>query len=110
MARRQHARRLILALVALTVAYVALAYLVLPALWSHHEHEPGLAALPMVTRTSAGIPGDPLNVGLIGSKQDVLRAMNAAGWFPAFGAWNALSSDACIMDDTPRTVVTLRQY
>jgi hypothetical protein len=83
MARRLHARRFILAFVALTVVYVTLAYLVLPALWSHHEHEPGLAALPMVTRTSAGIPGDPLNVGLVGSKEDVLRAMNAAGWFPA---------------------------
>lgn len=83
MALRLHARRLILAFVALTAAYVALAYLVLPALWSHHEHEPGLASLPMVTRTSAGIPGDPLNVGLIGAREDVLRAMNAAGWFPA---------------------------
>jgi hypothetical protein len=65
------------------VAYLALAYLALPALWSHHEHEPGLASLPMVTRTGSDIPGDPLNVGLIGSKEDVLAAMHAAGWFPA---------------------------
>src|SRR4051794_19806547 len=26
------------------IAYLALAYLALPALWSHHEHEPGLAS------------------------------------------------------------------
>jgi hypothetical protein len=83
MARRRHARRLVLALVALIVGYVVLAYVVLPALWAHHEHEPGLALLPMVTRTGAGIPGDPLNVGMVGAKEDVLRAMNAAGWFPA---------------------------
>src|SRR5271168_1712977 len=64
-------------------AYLVLAYLLLPALWSHHEHEPGLASLPMVTRTGSGIPGDPLNVGLVGGMEDVLRAMEAAGWFPA---------------------------
>ncbi len=70
-------------LAVLLVGYLALAYLVLPALWSHHEHEPGLASLPMVTRTASGIPGDALNVGLVGNKEDVLRAMHAAGWFPA---------------------------
>src|ERR1700753_2710225 len=64
-------------------SYLLLAYVVLPALWSHHEHEPGLASLPMVTHTSTGIPGDALNVGLVGSEADVLRAMEAAGWFPA---------------------------
>lgn len=70
-------------LATLAAAYVVLAYVVLPILWTHHEHEPGLAALPMVTRTSTGIPGDALNVGLVGSKEDVLRAMHAANWFPA---------------------------
>src|SRR3954453_7825568 len=65
------------------VAYLALAYLALPALWSHHEHEPGLASLPMVTRTGADIPGDALNVGLVGGKDDVVHAMHAANWFPA---------------------------
>jgi hypothetical protein len=63
--------------------YLALAYFLLPALWRHHEHEPGLAAMPMVTRTSTGIPGDALNVGLVGDKKDVLHAMDAAGWFAA---------------------------
>ena len=37
----------------------------------------------MVTRTAQGIPGDPINVGLIGDKLDVLCAMHAAGWYPA---------------------------
>jgi LssY C-terminus len=65
------------------VAYTLLAYLLLPALWSHHEHQKGLATLPMVTRTAQGIPGDPINVGLIGDNLDVLCAMQAAGWYPA---------------------------
>ncbi|SRR5579871_86382 len=63
--------------------YLALAYLLLPALWRHHEREPGLASLPMVTQTASGIPGDALNVGLVGSKEDVVRAMHVAGWFSA---------------------------
>jgi hypothetical protein len=76
-------RRWWIVLVGVLLAYLLLAYVMLPALWSHHEHEPGLASLPMVTRTASGIPGDALNVGLVGSKEDVLHAMHAAGWFPA---------------------------
>lgn len=76
-------RRWWIVLAVALVTYLALAYLILPGLWRHHEREPGLASLPMVTRTSDGIPGDALNVGLVGSKEDVFRAMNAAGWFPA---------------------------
>ena len=81
----KHARldRVLLTLLAIVLGYTALAYLILPALWTHHEHQKGLANLPMVTRTAQGIPGDPINVGLIGDEKDVLCAMNAAGWFPA---------------------------
>lgn len=76
-------RRWWVVLAAVLGAYLVLAYIILPALWSHHEHEPGLASLPMVTRTASDIPGDALNVGLVGTKADVLQAMHAAGWFPA---------------------------
>ena len=68
---------------AVVLAYVLLAYLVLPTFWTHYEHQRGLATLPMVTRTAQGIPGDPINVGLIGGNTDVLCAMQAAGWYPA---------------------------
>ena len=64
-------------------AYTLIAYLVLPAFWTHYEHQRGLAALPMVTRTAQGIPGDPINVGLVGDSKDVVCAMHAAGWYPA---------------------------
>jgi LssY C-terminus len=64
-------------------AYTLIAYLALPALWSHYEHQKGLSTLPMVTRTAQDIPGDPINIGLIGDKLDVLCAMHAAGWYPA---------------------------
>jgi hypothetical protein len=75
--------RVLLALLSVALAYGALAYFVLPAIWTHHEHQKGLANLPMVTRTAQGIPGDPINVGLIGNEKDVLCAMNEAGWSPA---------------------------
>lgn len=55
-------RRWLVVFAAVAIVYVMLAYIMLPLLWTHHEHGPGLASLPMVTRTSAGIPGDALNV------------------------------------------------
>jgi len=67
----------------LLIVYGLVAYLVLPTFWTHYEHQKGLAGLPMVTMTPQGIPGDPINVGLIGDDKDVLCAMNAAGWYPA---------------------------
>ncbi|MFZ1174297.1 MAG: LssY C-terminal domain-containing protein [Bradyrhizobium sp.] len=73
----------LLIVLSVVLAYLALAYLALPALWNHYEHQRRLADLPMVTRTAQGIPGDPINVGLIGDKLDVLCAMRAAGWYPA---------------------------
>jgi LssY C-terminus len=76
-------KRVLLSLLALVAAYTAVAYVVLPAFWTHYEHQKGLANLPMVTRTAQGIPGDPINVGLIGSEKEILCAMNTAGWFPA---------------------------
>jgi hypothetical protein len=83
--RHPHARleRFLLAVLAFALAYTALAYQALPLLWSHYEHQRGLAELPMVTRTAQDIPGDPINVGLIGDKLDVLCSMRAAGWYPA---------------------------
>ena len=63
--------------------YFLVAYVALPRLWTHYEHEPGLEGRPMVTVTADGIPGDPLNVGLVGSKEEAIRALAAAGWYPA---------------------------
>ena len=80
-----HARleRVLLLALAIVTVYALLAYLALPALWTHYEHQKSLASLPMVTHTAQGIPGDPINVGLVGDDKDVLCAMQAAGWFPA---------------------------
>jgi hypothetical protein len=63
--------------------YFLLAYIFLPLTWRHYEHQHALEGLAMVTRTASGIPGDPINVGLVGSREDILCAMNAAAWYPA---------------------------
>jgi hypothetical protein len=65
--------------------WLALAYLILPALWSHYEHNPGLEPSPRITRTADGSPGDPLNVGLVASDAELHAAMAAAGWRVAAG-------------------------
>jgi hypothetical protein len=81
--RRARLERVLLSLLAILLAYTITAYLVLPAFWTHYEHQKGLATLPMVTRTAQDIPGDAINIGLIGNEKEVLCAMNAARWFPA---------------------------
>jgi len=64
-------------------AYALLAYIILPALWTHHERQPGLANHPMTTATAQGIPGDPLNVALVGTEHEVAAALERGGWKPA---------------------------
>lgn len=69
-------------LVALAV-YGALAYLVLPRAWRHYEHLPAMEALPKRTAAPDGLPGDPLNVALVGDEAQVRHAFAAAGWSAA---------------------------
>jgi hypothetical protein len=80
---RRAGRQAGVAFLAVLALYVGLAYVVLPALWTHYDHQPGLAGLPMVTRTAQGIPGDPINVGLVGDEEELVEAISAAGWHPA---------------------------
>lgn len=60
--------------------YFALAYLIVPEFWSFRDH--GLDLLPeeMRTTTPQGIPGDPINVGLVGSKANIIHAFAVARW------------------------------
>jgi hypothetical protein len=84
MAFRHSKLRITLVVLALVlILYGLIAYIVVPQIWTHYEHQKGLAGLTMVTRTAQGIPGDPINVGLVGTKADVLCAMHAAAWYPA---------------------------
>jgi hypothetical protein len=79
-----HSRRLLLVLAGLLMVWFLAAYWIVPSLWRDRaRHDPALADAPRITHTASGIPGDPLNLALIGAEPDVVRAFTVAGWFPA---------------------------
>jgi hypothetical protein len=47
------------------------------------EGHPGLARSPRHTTTAQGRPGDAVNVGFIGTEEDLHRMLAAAGWYAA---------------------------
>jgi LssY C-terminus len=68
----------------LTVGYFLVAYLIVPRFWKRRERKhQDLRDDPTLTHTASGIPGDPLNISLVGSEQEAIRALTAAGWYPA---------------------------
>lgn len=83
--RRLRAGRIAVAIGMMIGAYLALAYAVLPLVWTAAERgrDPPLEGLPKVTHNADGIPGDPLNVALIGDEAELVAAMLAAHWQPA---------------------------
>ncbi|WP_157020175.1 LssY C-terminal domain-containing protein [Mesorhizobium xinjiangense] len=65
----------------ITILYLVAAYVALPYFWEgYDEHRPQEA---MLTTTPQGIPGGPINVGLVGQHEDILKAFAAANWYPA---------------------------
>ncbi|HSX43588.1 MAG TPA: LssY C-terminal domain-containing protein [Candidatus Saccharimonadales bacterium] len=68
------------AALALFVTYVAMAYIVIPfgfrifRLFYRPTH------LPLYCTTPDGFASDPINIGLIGTREQVVEAMTAAGW------------------------------
>jgi hypothetical protein len=66
------------------VLWVAAAYLLMPALWRRYANRhPALEDLPTITHTANGIPGDPLNLALVGTEADLHNSLLDAGWRPA---------------------------
>lgn len=79
---RSFGSRLAYPMASLVAIYLLGAYLLAPALWRQHEHR-FIANRDFLTRTTAGIPGDPINLALAGTTSQLLRAMQAIGWSPA---------------------------
>lgn len=66
------------------VVYLAIAYLVFPQIDKYKtRRHPDLTDGARITHTATGLPGDPLNIALVGSEEDVIRGLTAAGWYPA---------------------------
>ncbi len=71
-------------LTAVVIVYTAVAYVFAPAAWRRYSRKhPTLDDIPTITYTGAGIPGDPLNVALIGTETQLKKIMIAAKWCPA---------------------------
>ena len=77
-------RRLLLRIAAFALlllpSYALLAYVLLPAAWRHPASRVLRPPAERVTFTREGIPSDPLNVTLVGTRGALIRALGAAGW------------------------------
>lgn len=66
----------------LLAAWATAAYLVIPMIWKvYFQHHPSLADVDRFTRTADGHPGDPVNIALVGTEEQLVQAMTAAGWY-----------------------------
>jgi hypothetical protein len=99
--RAQKSRRKMIAqfVLCLLLLWLAMAYLLIPNVWKLYAKEhPAIDASPRITETSDHHPGDPLNVALIGTREQLDAIMKASGWFPA--AALGIKSDLKIGIDT----------
>lgn len=68
----------------LLAGWAIAAYLLVPSIWKmYFRHHRSLTDMDRVTHTADGHPGDPINIGMVGTESQVIQAMTAAGWFPA---------------------------
>ncbi len=79
--------------------YLLVAYVLLPWMGKvKANRHPDLLDSARLTHTANGLPGDPLNIALVGSAEVVDGALRAAGWRPADPL--GLRSDIRIAVDT----------
>lgn len=82
--RRSRRRQLVILGFGLLLVWAIAAYLVMPALWKRYaRRHPSLEDAPRITHTGSNIPGDPLNVALIGTETELKKIMLTAQWYPA---------------------------
>ena len=69
--------------VAVFLTYVVAAYILIPALLRLYRMVIPARHLPLYCVTPDGFASDPINIGLIGSRAQLVAAMQAAGWHVA---------------------------
>lgn len=82
--RKWRGRRFMIGIIIPLLGWIILSYLALPLWWSKHEsRHPALGAPQRLTVTTTGIPGDPVNLLIVGSRAQLKASMISAGWAPA---------------------------
>ncbi len=110
--RRCRLRRALAIALALGGIYLAVAYVIMPwGLAAVCRAASGPGRSPRVTHTASGIPGDPLNLALVGQEADVVAAMGKAQWFAAdrlgVASSAAIAADTVLRRPTPPPVSNL---
>jgi len=83
----------------LVVLWLLVAYVLAPTAWKFYAHRhPSFDDNPRITQTGDHHPGDPLNVSLIGTKEQIDTIMKAAKWYSA--AALGIRSDLKIAEGT----------
>ncbi len=71
-------------LVGLLTIWALAAYLMVPWISKRYfQHHLKFTDAPRVTQTADDHPGDPLNIALVGTEEELFHAMTAIGWYPA---------------------------
>ncbi|MGA2063259.1 MAG: LssY C-terminal domain-containing protein [Thermoguttaceae bacterium] len=92
-AKKRLSKRVLYFFVLILAIWFLAAYFLIPTIWRGLvRRHPALEDAPRVTHTASGISGDPLNIALVGSKEDLVAAMLAAKWYPA----DALTLKNCL--------------
>jgi hypothetical protein len=74
-------RRVALLLTLLLAGYFCVAYLLTPLVWRVYEgRHPSLAGMETLTVTGDKHPGDPINLAIVASEDDLRARMAEAGW------------------------------
>lgn len=64
--------------------WLVAAYLIIPLAWHlFGRHHPSLEDVPRITVTKHGIRGDPINIAIVGTDEEVVKAMLNSDWLPA---------------------------
>lgn len=72
-----------LGLAGAVVLFLLVRAFVAPLFWRHYESFPQLVDAPKRAESADGRPDGPLNIGLGGARDDLVRALLATGWRPA---------------------------
>ena len=68
-------RALLLGALVLALLYTLASYGALPSIWRYYESKhPALSLAPTRAFTAQGIPGDPNNLAVIGSREELMDA------------------------------------